>query len=81
MDQVEGLHISTVCLDQQDPQEDPGGRVNNSPDSPVWESQPWYPALLAMLVDYPILLLTHNDLLTDPFGQHHPLIRANQNFI
>ena len=34
MEQVEGLRISTVCLDQQDPQEDPGGRVNNSPDSP-----------------------------------------------
>ena len=42
--------------------------------APVWESQPWYPALLFMLVDYPILL---SDLLTDPFG-HHPLLMEGQ---
>ena len=33
MDQVEGLCISTICRDQQGPQEGPGGGVNNSPDS------------------------------------------------
>jgi len=44
----------------------------------VWESQPWYPALLSMLVDYPVLLPTHNNLLTDPFSQHHPLVLAGQ---
>lgn len=33
MDQVEGLCIPTICLDQQGSQEGPGGRVNNSPDS------------------------------------------------
>ena len=46
--------------------------------APVWESQAWYPTLLSMLVDYPILLPAHSDLLTDPFGQHHPLVLAGQ---
>jgi len=46
--------------------------------APVWESQAWYPTLLSMLVDYPILLPTHSDLLMDPFGQHHPLVLAGQ---
>jgi len=46
--------------------------------APVWESQPWYPALLSMLVDYPMLLPTHSNLLTDPFGQHHPLLMEGQ---
>ena len=44
----------------------------------VWELQPWYPALLSMLVDLPTLLLIHNDLLTDTFGQHHPLMLVGQ---
>ena len=34
MDQVEGLCVSSVCLDQQGPQEDSRGRINDSPDSP-----------------------------------------------
>ena len=46
--------------------------------APVWESQPWYPTLLSMLVDFPTLLPTHSDLLTDPFGQHHPLAQSGQ---
>ena len=33
MDQVEGLRIPTICLDQQGSQEGLGGKVNNSPDS------------------------------------------------
>ena len=46
--------------------------------APVWESQPWYPTLLSMLVDFPTLLPIHKDLLTDTFGQHHPLMLVDQ---
>jgi len=41
--------------------------------APVWESQVWYPTLLSMLVDYPILLPTHSDLLTDHFRPASPI--------
>ena len=31
--------------------------------APVWKSQPWYPALLEMMVDFPILLPQRRDLI------------------
>ena len=42
--------------------------------APVWTGQPWYPALLELLVDYPILLPSSPSLLRDPFEQSHPLL-------
>jgi len=46
--------------------------------APVWESQPWYPALLSLLVNYPTLLPVHHSLLADPYGQPHPLVLSGQ---
>ena len=46
--------------------------------APILESLTWYLALLSMQVDHPTLSLTQNDLLTDPFGQHHPLMLAGR---
>ena len=46
--------------------------------APVWRSQPWYPALLELLVDFPLLLPVDQVLLTDPFGKPHPLMTAGQ---
>jgi len=46
--------------------------------APVWKSQPWYPALLELLVDFPLMLPSDPLLLTDPFGQPHPLMTAGQ---
>lgn len=46
--------------------------------APVWRSQPWYPVLLDLLVDYPRLLPSSHRLLTDPFGNPHPLLIAGQ---
>ena len=40
--------------------------------APCWRSQPWFPALLELLVDFPILLLQHEDLQRDPYNQPHP---------
>lgn len=42
--------------------------------APIWPQQPWYPLLLEALMEIPVQLPTHNKLLTDPFGQPHPLI-------
>ena len=42
--------------------------------TPAWQSQPYYPVLLEMSVDYPILLPPQMDLLQAPGGQQHPLI-------
>lgn len=45
--------------------------------APLWAHQPWYPALLEALVDIPLLLPLSDSLLTDPFGQVHPLMASN----
>ena len=41
---------------------------------PQWHSQVWYPALMECLVDYPLSLPKHMDLLQNPSNQLHPLI-------
>ncbi|VDI82241.1 Hypothetical predicted protein [Mytilus galloprovincialis] len=42
--------------------------------TPVWQSQAWYPLLLQMSVDYPVLLpMSHNTVLS-PMKEPHPLI-------
>ncbi len=34
--------------------------------APVWQAQPWWPLLLQLLVQQPVLLLNNKDLLQDP---------------
>ena len=46
--------------------------------APVWETQWWYPYLLQLLIDYPLLLPVHPDLLSDPFERKHPLMLRHQ---
>ena len=46
--------------------------------APVWRSQPWYPALLDLLVDFPLMLPQLPKLLLDPFGIPHPLMATGQ---
>ena len=43
--------------------------------APIWPTQPWYPQLLSMLIDTPLLLPQHPKLLSNPVGQTHPLLR------
>ncbi|XP_063289505.1 uncharacterized protein LOC134573649 [Pelobates fuscus] len=42
--------------------------------TPCWRSQPWFPHLLEMAIDYPRLLPEHPSLLTNPDGENHPLV-------
>jgi len=42
--------------------------------APLWKNQAWYPMLLEMMVDLPLLLPHQENLLRDPMGQHHPLV-------
>ena len=42
--------------------------------TPLWPSQPWYPLLLSMSIQTPILLPKSLQLLTSPSGKIHPLI-------
>ena len=44
---------------------------------PVWPAQAWYPHLLQLLTDNPVLLPSHNDLLLNPLGDRHPMITNN----
>ena len=41
--------------------------------APAWPTQAWYPQLLAMLVDLPVLLPEEDDLLLSPDQRPHPL--------
>ncbi|XP_064639801.1 uncharacterized protein LOC135495267 [Lineus longissimus] len=42
--------------------------------APVWPNQQWYPVLLELLVEEPILLPPDKNLLSNPRGDTHPLI-------
>jgi len=42
--------------------------------TPTWHTQPWYPQLLEMSIERPLLLPKQNNLLKDPLGRVHPLI-------
>ena len=44
--------------------------------APVWETQPWHPFLLQLLIDYP--LLPAHSVLRDPFERKHPLLLRHQ---
>lgn len=43
--------------------------------APVWTAQVWYPQLLGMLAEEPMLLPPLSDLLLSPRGQPHPLLQ------
>ena len=45
--------------------------------APLWKNQSWYPMLLELMVDFPLLLPHKEDLLRDPMGQLHPLVCQN----
>ena len=44
----------------------------------IWWSQPWYPALLELLIDYPQILPEDPELLMDPTNNPHPLVTTGQ---
>jgi hypothetical protein len=41
---------------------------------PVWPSQPWFPILLELTCDVPVLLRPSRDLLVSATGETHPLL-------
>ena len=41
---------------------------------PIWVTQPWYPLLLQMSIEHPVLIPNKRGLLKNPQGEHHPLI-------
>jgi hypothetical protein len=43
--------------------------------APVWNAQVWYPQILGMLIEVPLLLPPLKDLLLSPKGQPHPLLQ------
>ena len=42
--------------------------------TPTWHTQPWYPSLLQMSIETPVILPRINSLLKDPLGKEHHLI-------
>ena len=46
--------------------------------APIRPNQPWYPMLLQLIVEFPLLLPQSHNLLTDSKGHLHPLITQNR---
>ena len=46
--------------------------------TPAWSTQIWYPQVLGMLADQPVLLPPSPGLLTGPTGDPHPLLTAGR---
>ena len=42
--------------------------------APIWVTQPWYPLLLEMAIQDPLLLPNHKNLLMNPRKEQHPLL-------
>ena len=42
--------------------------------APIWPSQPWYPLLIRMITEIPVILPTFNSLLLNPLQEPHPLV-------
>ena len=42
--------------------------------TPIWVTQTWYPLLLQMSIDYPILIPPKENLLKNSRGENHPLL-------
>jgi hypothetical protein len=47
--------------------------------TPVWPSQPWYPSLLHMSIQRPLLLPVRHNLLLNPKGDSHPMLSPRLN--
>ena len=43
--------------------------------APLWRGQVWYPRMIEMLIDHPIMLPLDEDLLLSPLELRHPLIQ------
>ena len=39
--------------------------------APLWQNQTWYPVLLELMVEFPLLLPDWKDILRDPMDQLH----------
>ncbi|XP_070554658.1 uncharacterized protein [Ptychodera flava] len=44
--------------------------------TPTWHTQPWFPLIMEMSIDFPILLPTFKGLLISPLQQVHPLLET-----
>ena len=40
----------------------------------LWKSQAWFPLILRMSVEIPLLVQSHKKILTDPLGNSHPMV-------
>jgi len=49
--------------------------------APVWQAQPWYPCLLNLAVDFPILIPPTMSQLTNQGGELHPLVQKGTLFL
>jgi len=66
---TERICLSPICFNKSVPVEDQNRELHSVDDNPCCRTQPWSPTLLELLVDFPILLPEHKNLLRDPYNQ------------
>ena len=49
-------------------------KINMIIITPIWTTQPWYPILLSMSAQAPILIPMYDRILLDPVENTHPLV-------
>ena len=71
------LCLSPIFPSWEMPAEDPSRGLYSHVDSTNLE-QPWYPTILQLLIEEPVILPKTESLLTDPFNRVHPLVETGQ---
>ena len=78
LEESRGICIPTICINRQMSPEDKGVTEYGGADRPTWQNQPWFPILLEMLIEPPILLPWCRDMLSDSEEHLHPLVAQKQ---
>ena len=68
------IRFPSFCSDRQGDQKVKGRSGEMILVTPAWQTQAWFPVLLGLLVQNPILLPHRMDLLQNPKGELHPLV-------
>ena len=72
---LQGLRISTFQSDPSCPKQSVSGQTNIILVAPICSAQPWWPLLLSLLVEHPVLLPSSRHLPRDPADPQriHPM--------
>jgi len=81
MDCASSIFSSPVVPHLQGNNEGQDGRGHDCPNNPLWQSQPWFPVLLTMIVDVPIPLRETLDLISPSLNCDCPVRQCQPHLV